>query len=272
MTIFAVDDERPMLEELHEAIAEAAPGAEILDFRRASDALEAITARGVVPDVVFSDISMPGMDGLHLAVRVKTAAPNAQIVFVTGYSEYALEAWKRHVNGYLMKPVDAAAIREQLSYLSVPSSAAPKAGKLTVRCFGNFEVFWQGKPLTFGRRQTKELLAYLVDREGAYCTAGELITALWEDEADSQEAKNYLRVLTSDLTAALREIGMKDVLLRKRGLWAVNRALLDCDYYRMLRGDMQAVNAYRGEYMVQYSWAELTAARLYFKNTDEQRS
>ena len=41
---------------------------------------------------------------------------------------------------------------------------------------------------------------------------------------------------------------------------------LNCDYYRMLKGDMDAVNAYHGEYMVQYSWAELTAAQLEFGN------
>ena len=42
---------------------------------------------------------------------------------------------------------------------------------------------------------------------------------------------------------------------------------IDCDYYRMLAGDMDAVNRFRGEYMAQYSWAELTKGELYFRNT-----
>lgn len=41
---------------------------------------------------------------------------------------------------------------------------------------------------------------------------------------------------------------------------------LDCDYYHMLEGDMDAINAYHGEYMVQYSWAELTAGQLAWKH------
>ena len=56
---------------------------------------------------------------------------------------------------------------------------------------------------------------------------------------------------------------LQAVLIKGRGEWALKRDLLDCDYYRMLAGLTEAVNAYRGEYMIQYSWAELTAARLY---------
>ena len=47
---------------------------------------------------------------------------------------------------------------------------------------------------------------------------------------------------------------------------AVRRDRVDCDYWRMLEGDPGALNAYRGEYMMEYSWAELTAARLYFRD------
>jgi two-component SAPR family response regulator len=57
---------------------------------------------------------------------------------------------------------------------------------LRVQCFGNFEVFWKGKPLLFARRQTKELFAYLVDRKGASCTMGEIGCALWEDSATAK--------------------------------------------------------------------------------------
>ena len=59
---------------------------------------------------------------------------------------------------------------------------------------------------------------------------------------------------------------MEKVLLRMRDQWAVDTELLDCDYYRMLQGDMDAVNSYQGEYMKQYSWAELTVGRLFFRN------
>jgi len=262
MLIFAIDDEAAALKELHGAIAQAETGAEIMDFETAPQVLAALS--GKTPDMVFSDIRLPGMDGLSLAVRIKNAAPKAKIIFVTGYSEYALEAFQRHVNGYVMKPVTPEKIRAELDALDLPP-AAPEPGKLRVRCFGNFDVFWQGKPLVFSRTKSKELLAYLVDREGAYCTSGEIINALWEDGAEGADAKHYLRVLASELSSVLKKIGMEDALLKRRGQWAVNCDKLDCDYYRMRDGDPAAVNAYHGEYMKQYSWSELTTGRLHFK-------
>ena len=267
MLIFAIDDEPAMLEELRDAIAAAVPNAEIMEFKRAAEVLSAITEQGVQPDVVFSDIELPGMDGLNLAVQIKNSAPGAKIVFVTGFSQYALEAFKRHVQGYLLKPVDADMVRTELEALALPQKAPEQAPeKLLVRCFGHFEVFHHGKPMVFQRRQSKELLAFLVDREGRACSAEEIAAALWEDETDLPAAKQRVRNLVSDLRAALRAIGMEDLLIRERRQLAIRCDMLDCDYYRMLSGDMSAVNAYGGEYMVDYSWAELTSGRLHFQN------
>ena len=216
---------------------------------------------------MFSDIELPGMDGLNLAVQIKNSAPGAKIVFVTGFSQYALEAFKRHVQGYLMKPVDADMIRAELEALELPVTAPEQpAEKLQIRCFGHFEVFWRGKAVIFQRRLSKELLAFLVDREGRACSAEEIAAALWEDDVDLKSAKNRVRTLISDLRATLRELGMEELLIRERRQLALRCDMVDCDYYRMLSGDMSAVNAYDGEYMMDYSWAELTSARLHFQN------
>ena len=266
MLIFAIDDEPAMLSELHDAIAAAAPGAEIMEFKRAAEVISAITEQGAAPNVVFSDIELPGMDGLNLAVQIKNSAPGAKIVFVTGYSQYALEAFKRHVNGYLMKPVDADMIRAELDAMDLPQPLLEQTEKLRVRCFGHFEVFWRGKPVFFQRRQSKELLAFLIDREGRACSAEEIAAALWENEGDATAAKQRVRNIVSSLRATLKEIGMEELLVREHRHVAIRREMLDCDYYRMLSGDMSAVNAYAGEYMVDYSWAELTNGRLHFRN------
>ena len=90
-----------MLRLLHNAIAEAAPDAEIIDFLLGPKAVSHIQTHGVFPDVVFADIQMPGLTGLELAVRLKELAPETKIVFVTGY-DYALDAWHLHVDGYII--------------------------------------------------------------------------------------------------------------------------------------------------------------------------
>ena len=262
MIIFAIDDEAAMLSELHNAIGEASPGTEIHDFRFAADALNAITEKGIIPDVVFSDIELPGVDGLDLAIRIKQLTPGAKIVFVTGYSQYAVDAYRQHINGYVLKPIDAGQIRQELDYLVNPDRQ--ESSELRVRCFGSFEIYWEGKPIAFGRKQTKELLAFLIDRN-SICTSEEISDALWEGDSDLKACKTRLRSLLHDLKKTFSEIGAENILIRRRSAIGVDTSRMDCDYYRFLKGDLQAINAFTGEYMKQYSWAETTLGRILFR-------
>ena len=266
MLFFAIDDEAKMLRLLHRAIEDAAPQNEIADFQLGSDALRAIQEQGLRPDVVFSDIQMPPPTGLELAVRLKTLVPETKVVFVTGYDHYAVQSYQVHASGYILKPVRAERIREELEHLVPAVQVSP--GKLRVRCFGYFEVFWQDEPVHFARSKTKELFAFLVDRRGAACLAEEAISILYEDVTPEgmRLAKQNLRNLVSDMKGTLNAIGMGDVLIRRGSTLALRTDLLDCDYLRMLQGDVGAINSFRGEYMEQYSWAELQKGKMTFNN------
>lgn len=273
MQIFIIDDEAYLLNTEARVIEEVRPDAEIRCFQRAQDALDCIQKESLRPDVTFCDIQMPGISGLELAIRLREASPTTKVIFVTGYEQYALEAYRIHAHGYVLKPLDAGRVAEELTFWDHPEVGAPAApasgpGKLEVRCFGQFEVFWNGVPLSFSRRKTKELLAFLIDKEGASCTAEEISTALWEEEWDLKLTKNRIRVLVSDLKAALERVGLGELLIRRSGRLAIRRDLMDCDYYRMLDGDPAALNSFDGLYMQQYPWAELTSGRLYFRFID----
>lgn len=263
MLIFVVDDEQPLLHDAQAVIAEAAPDAVLRLFSRAADALAAISEEGLVPDIVFSDIEMPGISGLEFALKLKTVSPETRVVFITGFPQYAVDAFQLRVQGYLLKPLTPEQVRTELSLL--PSPPESEKEKLRVQCFGSFEVFWQGEPLKFGRRQTKEVLAYLIDRRGALCTAEEIIAALWGDNGELKNEKHRIRNFVADLKATLQKNGMDKALIRQGSRIAIRAECFDCDYYRMLAGDMTAINAFRGEYMSNYSWAELTAGKLYFE-------
>lgn len=265
MLIFAVDDERPLLSAAKRIIKEAVPEAEIMTFSYAAEALSAIKEKGLKPDIVFSDIEMPEISGLEFAVKLKTVSPDTRIIFATGYSQYALDAFKVHAQGYILKPLSVEAVKEELEAL--PAAVPLASDKLEVHCFGYFEVFYQGKPVIFQRKQTKELLAFLIDREGAACTADDIAAGIWEDELDITPIKQRIRNLISDLKNTLEQIGMEKVLIRSHNQLAIRRDMVDCDYYKMLAGDMAYVNAFRGEYMTDYPWAELTAGKLYFKHS-----
>ncbi len=260
MLVFVLDDEPMILNDTKAMVSKVAPDAEVRAFTRPKDALSAITDEGLTPDIVFSDIEMPGMKGLVFAKKLKTLSPYTRLVFVTGYEQYALDAFRVRAQGYLLKPVREEAIREEMSY--VPHEAPPPKDKLVVKCFGHFDIFWHGKPVVFQRRQSKELFAYLVDREGAACTTGEIALALWDEWTEKEAEQNRIRVLVNDIRKTLKLIGMEGVLTREHRLLAVRREMLDCDYYKMLEGNIDAINSYHGEYMSDYTWAELKNDRL----------
>lgn len=259
MRVIAVDDEQLALEALLDAVGKAIPDADTHGFRVPSEAEKFVRENGC--DVAFLDIEMRSMTGLELAQRLKSILCDVNIVFVTGHADYSLAAFRLYASDYLLKPAAPAAVAQAVQNLRHP--VRPKWEKtIRFQCFGNFEVFADGRPLAFKRAKAKELLAYLVDRMGAGVTMGELVSVLWEDGLNTLSRQSNLRNLISDLKKALTEAGAENILQKHRNTIAIDRDAVDCDYYDFLRHIPYAVNCYRGEYMKQYSWAELTTASL----------
>lgn len=61
---------------------------------------------------------------------------------------------------------------------------------------------------------------------------------------------------------AFKDIGKGDIILKKYNSISVDISKIDCDYYRFLKGDPEAVNSYGGEFMSNYSWAEFVIGYL----------
>lgn len=259
MKIIAVDDEKLALDVLVSTINEVVSDAEIFGFRQP---LEAISfAENEKCDIAFLDIKMRGMTGLELAKRLKDINAKINIIFVTGYSEYSLDAFRLYASDYLLKPVDEEQVRKALENLRNPVNT-PQKKKVKIKCFGNFEVFVNNEPLNFNRNKTKELFAYLVDRKGASCSMGEISAKLWEDKPDSVSQRSNLRNLIYDLKNTLANVGADEIIVKNRNTVRLKPELVDCDYYEFLKGNLSSVNTYQGEYMHQYSWAEMTTATL----------
>lgn len=252
MRFLAVDDEPLMLEALVSALRGAKPEAEILPFRWPEDALEAVREQSA--DVAFLDIQMGGMTGLQLAVELKKIKPDIHIIFVTGYSQYAVDAFAIHATGYLLKPVEKGDVERELTFLYGPSTSK---SRIRVKTFGGFDLFVNGQPVRFDRTKAKELLAYLVDRRGSSVTSGEAYAALFEDAGDTPAGKSYFRTIVHELTKALKRAGVEEILRKGRNSYAVAPEAFECDFYRFLEGDPIAVNQYQNDYLPMYSWAEI---------------
>jgi two-component SAPR family response regulator len=257
MIAIAVDDEALMLGALATAVEESPDITEVSKFSDAEKALEFIKSNPV--DVAFLDINMRGMGGLALAEKILAVHPDCKIVFCTGYEEYAIPAFKLHASGYLMKPISADDVQAEIDNIK---GMRKREKPLTVKCFGNFEVYAKNEKLAFKRLKSKELLAFLVDRNGAGMTAKQICAVLFPDDTDDTKNAAYLRQLVLDLKNTLRSVGAENVLCHETPCYRVDTNLIKCDYISYLETGKPD---FRGEYMAQYSWADETCAMLQFK-------
>jgi len=107
-----VDDEQLAREELC-FLLEQCGGVEILG--RAANGVEGLRLVGEhQPDLLLLDVQMPGLNGFEVAHRLMDASLLPNLVFVTAYDQYALDAFKVNAVDYLLKPVDADRLEETL--------------------------------------------------------------------------------------------------------------------------------------------------------------
>ena len=258
MIAIAVDDEALMLGALVAAI-EASPDIKTVEkFSDCEMALEFV--KNNPTDVAFLDINMRGMGGLALAEKIVGFRPNCKIVFCTGYEEYAIPAFRLHASGYLMKPIAAEDVQGEIDNIK---GVRQKEKLLRVSCFGNFEVYVKEEKLVFKRLKTKELFAFLIDRNGAGMTAKQICAALFPDDTDDTKNAAYLRQLFMDLKNTLKSVGAESILCHETPCYRVDTSLIKCDYISYLETGKPD---FHGEYMTQYSWAEETCAMLQFKS------
>ena len=249
MKFLAVDDENIQLLKLVDAIKEVAPDNEVVTFHNPLEVLEYPEVASF--DVAFLDIEMPGMNGVELAKRLKEVNPSINIIFVTGYTEYALDAYSLHASGYLTKPITSERIKLELDDLRFPMPRGGRIKRIRVQCFGDFEVYCEEEPLKFARSKTKEMLAYLVDREGAMVKLDELSKVLFNEEKAS-----YMRNLVADLVKTFKAVGEEGIIIKHFNSIGVDKYAFECDYYDYINNEPYAVKKYRGEYLNQYPWAK----------------
>ncbi|MGN0830549.1 MAG: LytR/AlgR family response regulator transcription factor [Candidatus Ornithospirochaeta sp.] len=274
MTVVAVDDEEISLMCLEAVLDSMDDVDKVLTFSNAEDTIDYFKTGKA--DAAFLDIQLylsgGTLNGLMLAAKIKELCPECHVVFVTSCPEYAVDAFKLHVSGYIVKPVTREAARKELDYIIMEKRAASNARgfveekeeepKVRVQCFGNFEVFWKNKPIIFQLSKAKELFAYLVHRKGASVSMAELAAVLFEDKEDGLSVQSQIRNLVASMRKTFSSLGCPDLFNKSRGYISIKTDLIDCDYYSFMNGDSDAINEYSGEYMAQYSWAEFTVGYL----------
>ncbi|KPU44503.1 transcriptional regulatory protein YehT [Oxobacter pfennigii] len=228
--IAAVDDERHVLERFAGLVSEVKELELCGLFRTGRQLLSYVKEHPL--DAVFLDIEMPGVNGLQLAGQILDLNENIDIVFVTAFNQYAVEAFEVQAIDYIMKPLTEERLEKTVKRLLKTKSKVNRPGKPFIQCFGGFEVFQGGKALTWKNSKAKEVLAFLVHKEGIPVNWEKISDAVWPDY-NSEKAQTNFHATTYLLRKRLAEAGLAQILENGRGNYRIKKDQVDCDLYQL---------------------------------------
>lgn len=258
MNIIYVDDEKPAIDNFRLTTRNFPEIDTLHTFQSGEEALA--FAKENIVDAAFLDMEMPGIHGLELAKALKGHDPQIRVIFVTAFSQYALDAWGVDATGYLMKPYTAAEIHKELakcSYKPLPSH------RVVIETIPSFNISVDGIPLYIPGTKPSEMMALLTDRGKNGFTVGEAIACLWPEREADAGTQSLCRMTWKRLSDTLENAGVGDIITTSEGRRFLKTEKVDCDLYHILAGDKHMARKYNGEYLREYEWAEERNAQIY---------
>ncbi|MEG1623984.1 MAG: PAS domain-containing protein, partial [Raoultibacter sp.] len=137
-----------------------------------------------------------------------------------------------------------------------------------IQTFGHFRVLVDGRPVAFNHAKSEELLALLVDNRGGYVSSAEAVSFLWEGETANKVTLSRFRKIAMRLGEILEEYGIADIVEKSGRSRRIETDLVRCDLFDYLSGDEKSKNLFKGSYLREYSWGEVTLAELSFRAMD----
>ena len=260
MKIFIIDSDHDLILRLSSLLKERFSDAELIPFSTAEEFTGYKFKSGT--DIAFIEISPREIKGTDLALLLKEHSPRCNFIFMSAFPETAADCFRARPSGFMLKPFDDDAVYAELDDLRFPAEIDSLFKKrLRVITFGSFTVYNDRNELIrFTRSAAREIFAYLIDMNGYPVTSRDIAADVFEkSEFDTQTSKNiskYTGYLLRDLEAA----GFPDAVIRQNRTLRINKNRIDCDIYNALQGDFGALNSYKGEYMIDFSWAETSEA------------
>ena len=225
MKCVVAEDEDLLREELLSQLSQAWPELEVVAAcADGGTALEAIEAHQ--PEVAFLDIRMPGLTGLEVAAATAEASPRTQVVFVTAYNQYAVDAFDRGAVDYLLKPIVperlAAAVKRLKTRIETPGAGTQALAAVIEQLRGHLPAASKGPPLAWITASAgKETRLILVD-DVAYFQADSKYTVVMTAEGEALVRKP-IRELLDVLDPALFKQIHRSTIVNMKAIAAVTR-------------------------------------------------
>jgi DNA-binding LytR/AlgR family response regulator len=175
------------------------------------------------PDVAFLDIRMPGLTGLEVASALAEASPKTQVVFVTAFNQYAIDAFERGAVDYLLKPIEPERLAATVRRLKDRASGAIDAELLSTLSRQLAKVADPGRaPLAWiTASMGKETRLILVD-DVAYFQSDTRYTKVMTKEGEAL-IRTPLRELLDSLDAGVFKQVHRSTIVNMRAVASVTR-------------------------------------------------
>ncbi len=227
-TALIADDEPLLRKSLTRLLALAWPELDIVvQARNGREAVEKFEAE--LPDICFLDVHMPGMSGVEAARHI---GRRAQLVFVTAYDKYAVQAFEQGALDYLVKPVEQTRLADTVARLQERLRAAqplPEIEALLMQLAARMQKKAGPEPLRWIRASVGQTLRMISIDEIDFLRSEEKYTLIaWRgDQGKPGEAviRTPLKELLAQLDAAHFVQVHRSVVVNLRAISHVTRGL-----------------------------------------------
>jgi len=226
LTALIVDDEDLSVKRLKRLLLESGEFGVCHTFLNPSDAYEFAKTNPI--DIAFLDIAMPKIDGMTLSGKLRELDDSIQLVFATGYGNYAVQAFDISALDYLMKPVTAERLNQTLRKIGKTRHGTPS---LYIQLLNGLKIYDQGRqetPIKLRSPKTEELFAFLICKRTV--SREEIVETLWGDLETEKALKNlnstlyYIRqAIDADKFGNVIQTGRTEIRVEDNGVY--------CDLY-----------------------------------------
>lgn len=288
MKAILIDDEKHALDALNNLLSEFKEIDVVGMFTNPLQAIEQVQALHY--DVAFLDMEMPGIKGLEVAQKLLDLNSSTEVIFVTAYDEYAVDAFEINALDYLLKPVSRKRMTKAIERLNSRKgmSAANQDKTYGITCFGRFQISagaLQDESIKWRTSKVRELFAFLVHHRSEVVHKDIIVENLWP-EMENERAVVYLHTCIYQIRKTIKELNLGNqmiVRLVDDGYHLqLNGIYCDVDHYMRIadvKGDIhddsintyeEAVKLYCGDYFgnEDFPWSEKKKIELQFSRNE----
>lgn len=286
MEAIVVDDEKLACRQLSNMLRDTGAFETILSYTDPEKAGDQAIEK--CQDVAFLDIEMPEMSGIELAEKLQSGNQDIQIVFITAYDDFAIQAFEMNAVDYLLKPVSKERLEKTILRLTANRNNRRRDVESTqklsgIECFGNLKFYRMSGhskiyiPVKWRTAKARELYAYLLKAHDHFVSKEKLINLLWPG-TDPGKGATQLYTTVYQIRKLIDKLPFHQRIVKNDIGYSLNlpEGLIDTEEWEKRLAELAGPNlsnykehirlykAYHDHYLAEYGylWAEPERARL----------